>query len=103
MNTLKCVKLHSALVAIIIPLVAALTLVAKPSEAAPFAYVTNEGDATVTIIDTATNSVVGSPIPMGDTPRGIAITPNGARAYVTNVGGNSVMVIDTVLSQSFSV
>jgi hypothetical protein len=35
-----------------------LALMASPAAAAPFAYVTNESDNTVSVIDTATNKVV---------------------------------------------
>ncbi|MDI6736025.1 MAG: hypothetical protein QME42_07520, partial [bacterium] len=45
--------------------------------------------------DTTTNSVIGSPIPVGSFPRGVAITPDGRYAYVTNRGSNNVSVIDT--------
>ena len=45
-----------------------LALAACPAEAAPFLYVTNEADNTVSVIDTATNTVVGSPIPVGSVP-----------------------------------
>ncbi|MEU5109156.1 MULTISPECIES: hypothetical protein [unclassified Streptomyces] len=31
----------------------------------------------------------------GNTPQGIALTPDGARAYVVNRGSNTVSVIDT--------
>ena len=63
-------------------------------------YVTNEFDNTVSVIDTAMNRVVGSPIPVGSVPRGVAVTPDGARVYVANYGGNgigngTVAVIDT--------
>ena len=36
-----------------------LALAACPAEAAPFLYVANSGDNTVSVIDTATNTVVG--------------------------------------------
>ncbi len=39
------------------------------------AYVTNFGDDTVSVINTATNAVVGSAIPVGSAPIGIAICP----------------------------
>jgi YVTN family beta-propeller protein len=60
----------------------------------PRLYVTNIVDNTVSVIDTATNAVVGSPIRVGTQPRGIAITPNGAAAYVTNFRDDTVSVID---------
>ena len=43
----------------------------------------------------ATNAVVGSAIPVGSEPVGIAITPDGTKAYVTNQNANTVSVIDT--------
>ena len=61
-----------------------LGLAACPAEAAPFLYVANSVDNTVSVIDTATNTVVGSPIPVGIFPRAVAITPNGTQAYVVN-------------------
>jgi YVTN family beta-propeller protein len=57
--------------------------------------VTNNSDGSVSVIDTATNTVVGSPIPVGLSPLGVAITPDGAHAYVTNNSDGSVSVIDT--------
>jgi YVTN family beta-propeller protein len=68
---------------------------ASPAKAAPFAYVTNEGDGTVSVIDTATNTVVGTPIPVGSAPTGVAVTPDGKHVYVTNLRSNDVSVIET--------
>jgi YVTN family beta-propeller protein len=59
-----------------------------------YAYVTNDGGTTVSVISTATNTVSAN-ITVGSEPAGVAVTPNGARAYVANHGGNSVSVIDT--------
>ena len=42
-------------------------------------YVTNESSNNVSVIDTATNTVVAT-IPVGAQPRGIAVTPNGSFA-----------------------
>ena len=72
-----------------------LALAACPAEAAPFLYVANTGDNTVSVIDTATNTVVGLPIPVGNAPETLAVTPNGTKVYVTNVGDNTVSVIKT--------
>jgi YVTN family beta-propeller protein len=44
-----------------------LGLTASPAAAAPFAYVTNETDGTVSVIDTATNTVVAT-VPVGFAP-----------------------------------
>ncbi|MGH6846264.1 MAG: YncE family protein [Methylocella sp.] len=68
---------------------------AVAAEAAPFAYVENEVSATVSVIDTATNTVVGTPIPVGKEPLGVAVTPDGKHAYVANRGSGNVSVIDT--------
>ncbi len=59
-------------------------------------YVTNFFANTVSVIDTATNAVVGSPIPVGSQPTGVAATPDGSKVYVANEIGNTVSVIDTV-------
>src|SRR5437667_37137 len=59
------------------------------------AYVTNTS-GTVSVIDTATNTVVAT-ILVGIFPSGVAITPDGTRAYVTiNFPNNVVAVIDTL-------
>lgn len=86
---------------------AALTaLAAGAARAEPFMYVTNEGDASVSVIDTATGAVVGPPIVVdvdftSDTSA-IAVSPDGTRAYVlydsvNSPGGDGsyIAVIDT--------
>ena len=61
-----------------------LGLSAWPAEAAPFAYVANPPH-TVSVIDTASNKVVGPPIPVGNAPYGaVAVTPDGKHVYVAN-------------------
>jgi YVTN family beta-propeller protein len=50
------------------------------------AYVTNSNSTTVSIIDLATNTVVGT-IGGFDGPSGLVITPDGNHAYVNNYGG----------------
>ena len=56
------------------------------------AYVTNALSNTVSVIDTATNTVIAT-VPVGFTPEGVAITPNGAFAYVANFNNNTLSVI----------
>ena len=58
------------------------------------AYVTRYPN-TVSVIDTATNTLIGKPIPVGLDPNGVVVTPNGARVYVANTDDNTVSVIDT--------
>lgn len=60
--------------------------------AAPFGYTTNRQDGTVSVIDTATNTVVAMPMVSGD-PVGIAVMPDGSKVYVTQTQG-AVVVID---------
>jgi YVTN family beta-propeller protein len=70
-------------------------LFAPVSTHAQNAYITNQVDNTVSVIDTATNTVVGSPILVGEFPYGVAVTPDGSKVYVTNEGSNTVSVIAT--------
>jgi len=72
-----------------------MTIGANPATASPGrAYVSNNGSDTVTVVDTATNTVIAV-IPVGDRPRGLAVTADGARVFVANEGDNNVSVIST--------
>jgi len=79
-------------------LAAALVLVVGVSPAAAAvatrAYVTNSFDDTVSVIDTATNTVVAT-VAVGDGPSGVAVSPDASRVYVTNATDDTVSVIDT--------
>jgi YVTN family beta-propeller protein len=55
--------------------------------------VTNSASDTVSVIDTATDTVVKT-IAVGDDPAVVAITPDGTKAYVTNYQAMTVSVID---------
>jgi YVTN family beta-propeller protein len=71
-------------------------LVAPASTLAQNAYIPlllNPG--TVSVIDTATNTVTGSPIPVGRQPFGVAVTPDGSKVYVANDADGTVSVIVT--------
>ncbi|WP_167767652.1 autotransporter domain-containing protein [Bradyrhizobium frederickii] len=57
-------------------------------------YVTSSGANSVTVISTATNLVVGSPIAVGAVPYGVVVSPDGSRVYVANEGSASVSIID---------
>jgi YVTN family beta-propeller protein len=74
-------------------LAAALT-----SQAAPLAYVAESGGSTVAVFDTATNRVVAT-IPVGRSPRGVAVNLQGTRAYVGTAGDSTVSVIDTAANR----
>ena len=59
---------------LVISVITATGLGTATAQAQTRAYVTNLGSNTVSVIDTATNTVVAT-IPVGLTPVGIAITP----------------------------
>jgi YVTN family beta-propeller protein len=58
-----------------------------------YAYITNQGSDTVSVIDTANNTVAVT-VPVGSGPYGVAVSPDGTKAYVTNSASNNVSVID---------
>jgi YVTN family beta-propeller protein len=68
---------------------------ARAVDAAPFAYVANTNDNTVSVIDVATNNVFGTPIAVGEFPVEVVVNAAGTRAYIANAYGSSVSVIDT--------
>ena len=61
------------------------------------AYVANSHDNTVSIINTATNQVVGNPISVGQFPFSIAsgVVGENVMAYVSNAGDGTVSVLKT--------
>jgi YVTN family beta-propeller protein len=62
---------------------------------APFAYVTSSGSRTVSVIDTATNTVVAAPSVDG-APLRLAVIPDGKRVYITSRGDDGIVsVLDT--------
>jgi YVTN family beta-propeller protein len=52
------------------------------------AYVSSDGASTVSVIDTATDRVVGS-IEVGPTPHGLAIAPDGSKVLVSGFGATN--------------
>ena len=63
------------------------------ASAAPFAYVPNEKSGTLSVIDTATDTVART-ITTGGKPRGTAVSPDGKTVYVSEQTGNALLVID---------
>jgi YVTN family beta-propeller protein len=64
---------------------------------APFAYIANSGSDSVSVIDTATNTVIAT-VAVGTQPTGVAVHRDGSRVYVTNfriIPTSTVSVIDT--------
>lgn len=66
---------------------------AVPGWATQYAYVTNPGSNTVSVMDT-TSKIIVATIPVGEHPAGMAITPDGTFAYVANFYSHTVSVID---------
>jgi YVTN family beta-propeller protein len=67
---------------------AAAGMLAIPAvaQAAPFAYVTNAFDPSVSAIDTANNQVTATiDFPSGATPIAVAMTPDSRKVYVTSL------------------
>ena len=70
----------------------ALLLPARPATAGPNAYITNYSDGSVSVIDTATNSLIAV-IPGFNGPYGVGVNSAGSLAFIGNQNGNSVSVI----------
>ena len=75
--------------------IACSILLATPlfATAAPLAYVSNEGSGTLSIIDTATDQVIGE-IAAGQKPRGAVVSKDGRTLYVSDRGTNSLVMVD---------
>jgi YVTN family beta-propeller protein len=73
----------------------ALVFVATSALAAgPKAYVGNFKDNTVSVIDTATGTVIAT-VPVVAGPHGMSVTPDGRRVFVSGENASGVSVIDT--------
>src|ERR1700709_2921346 len=66
-----------------------LPALAAPSASAQTAYVTNLSAASVTPFDTETG-LVGTPIPVGASPRAAEVTPDGSTASLVNLQSDAV-------------
>ncbi len=60
------------------------------------AYVASETASTLTIIDTATNTIVPPAAAVGANPYGVALNRARNRAYTANGGSTSVSIVNTV-------
>ena len=73
---------------------------AVPSAAPDLLYVCNQSDATVTLIDTQTNEIVGLVdltqlgFSKNAKPHHIAVEPDGSYWYVTLIGENKIVKLD---------
>jgi YVTN family beta-propeller protein len=63
------------------------------SPSATYAYITNDRDGTVSVIDTATSTLVDT-VHVGNSPWGVAVSADGTKVYVTNHDSNNVSIIN---------
>ena len=71
-----------------------LLLSATTAQAAPFAYIANTEFHTVSVLDTASNTITAT-VAVGFGPIAVAVNRAGTRVYVANHGQSTVSVIDT--------
>ncbi len=68
------------------------------SNTAKYAYITNSGTTTVSVIDTAKNKVTAT-VNVGSNPYGVAVNPKGTKVYVASDVNDAVSVIDTATNK----
>jgi YVTN family beta-propeller protein len=61
------------------------------------AYVADYGSRSLSIVDLATGDRTA--VKVGRSPRGVALSADGATAYVTNMGSGTVSVVDTAAAK----
>jgi YVTN family beta-propeller protein len=64
-----------------------------PAQAAPFAYITNQGSHDVSVIDLATQQVVAT-VPVGRSPAGVVASSRAGKVFVSNPDSKTISVID---------
>jgi YVTN family beta-propeller protein len=69
-------------------------LTGTAAQGAPFAYIPNYGANSVSVLDTATNTVTAT-VAVGRQPYGVAANSAGTRVYVSNADQNTISVLDT--------
>jgi len=80
----------------LLPLVCGTVLpFALPAHADPLLYVASGAENHVLTIDTASNTPVGAPIPVGAGPLAPVASPDGTRVYVQSSADAHVYLIDT--------
>ena len=102
-------KLHSAALAsaalilflILVSFTASAATEQSASSAGTYAYITNEFSSTVSVIDTATNTVTAT-APAGSQPAGVAVNPAGTKVYVANfyLGSYESALSESIVAKS---
>ena len=90
---------------VLVVLLALALMTAPGAGAAPFAYISNAGSNTVSVIDAGPQALclvagavppcVVKTVPVGSSPGGVAVNPAGTFVYVANGGDGTVSVIRT--------
>ncbi len=75
------------------------TITVTPSGGSPLAYIANNGDGTVSVINTNTNKVINTITSgFGSFITGVAASPDGSLVYIINEFSSSVAVVSTALN-----
>jgi YVTN family beta-propeller protein len=91
-DSVKVISTSTNAVIATIPVSAPLGISVSPNGSK--VYVTNDNSNTVSVINTATNTVTET-ITGFSSPYSIAVSPDGSKVYVENQSSNTVSVIDT--------
>jgi YVTN family beta-propeller protein len=62
-------------------------------------YVLNSGDNTMSVVDTGSNVVLGSPVPVATGPYDVIVSPDGTRLYISATNAAAVQMFDTTTNQ----
>src|SRR3954454_13130400 len=58
------------------------------------AFVANNGDGNLSVLDVAADAVAGAPFAFAGAPQAVATSPDGQRVYVTDGSGTTMKVLD---------
>jgi YVTN family beta-propeller protein len=92
-RSLKRIIRHLTCSLMIIVALILITSTANAATIGPYAYIPNNGDNTVSVIDIQTNTVTAT-VNVGAGPTGVAVSPDGAKVYITNKDDDSVSIIN---------
>jgi len=70
------------------------TITVTPVNKQSYAYIPNTDASSVSVVDLAANQTIAT-IPVGQSPIGVAISPDGAKVYITNQQSSTISVINT--------
>ncbi len=68
-----------------------------------YAYVTNTGANSISVIDVANGDFIGQPVSVGGSPVKITVSPDGKKAYVTNFASHTISVLNTAVPADVTV